>query len=224
MRLRWVGAPIVGIESIVFCRVCKCMFARLFKNLVFKFDCLPDCFMCSADFPKMIVDRKHHKFNKWKRKEIGIRIPNDPVCQNIMEEINEPLLCGSVPEAAEDQIGILRPGQLDDINEEEWDGNDVEEEMDMWSDDEDSDLWPAGYDIDQLYSMTTSPSDFYDAPYYELSNTETLPWARLVDCVVLNGPRGGSKFGMLSTVVDCTGDSPTIVRQGKGPFDESLYK
>ena len=41
---------------------------------------------------KMIVDRKHHRLNKWRRKEIGVRMPDDSICRNILEGLHEPLL------------------------------------------------------------------------------------------------------------------------------------
>ena len=52
----------------------------------------------SENVPKMIVDRKHHKLKKINRKEIGVRIPDDPLVQYIIDQVNEPLLCGSIPQ------------------------------------------------------------------------------------------------------------------------------
>ena len=60
----------------------------------------------SNEVPKMIVDRKHHRLNKWRRKEIGVRMPDDCICRNILESLHEPLLSGSVPQAAEDEVGV----------------------------------------------------------------------------------------------------------------------
>ena len=50
----------------------------------------------ASNFPKMVLERKNHKLNKWKRKEIGVRMPDDPVCSAILAQLDEPLLCGSV--------------------------------------------------------------------------------------------------------------------------------
>ena len=48
---------------------------------------------------------------RFKRKEIGIRISDDPVCQFLLNELQSPLLAGSVPEAAEDSFDIDFPTQ-----------------------------------------------------------------------------------------------------------------
>ena len=166
-----------------------------------------------SNLPKMIVDRKHHKLNKWKRTEIGIRIPDDAICSAILNDLNEPLLCGSVPEAAEDQLGIIRPGVLYNIDEDE-DDNSLDD------DEDDDDI----YDLAEGEGLEYDDLAIFDSPYYELNNMEKLPWAHAIDVVVLNGPRGGSKFGELSTVVDLTGESPVLVREGKGVFIESDYR
>jgi tRNA threonylcarbamoyl adenosine modification protein (Sua5/YciO/YrdC/YwlC family) len=60
----------------------------------------------SKQVPKFIVEHNHH-VKRFKRKEIGIRMPDDPVCSYILEKLDEPLLCGSVPEASEDVIGMI---------------------------------------------------------------------------------------------------------------------
>lgn len=68
----------------------KQLFKMLKKNLPGPYTfILP----ASSDLPKMIYqDGK----KKWKRSEIGVRIPDDPICQAIVEQIGEPLLCSSV--------------------------------------------------------------------------------------------------------------------------------
>lgn len=45
------------------------------------------------ELPKMIY--KSGK-RKWKRKTVGIRIPDDPVAHSVLQELNEPLLCSTV--------------------------------------------------------------------------------------------------------------------------------
>jgi len=37
-------------------------------------------------------DRIHPK--RWKRKEIGVRLPDDPICAALLSQLDEPLLCG----------------------------------------------------------------------------------------------------------------------------------
>ena len=74
----------------------------------------------SSLVPKMIIDRKHHKLNKWRRKEIGVRMPDDELCRSILDAVGEPLLSGSVPQAAEDELGIVFDASCDD-----GDGDDV---------------------------------------------------------------------------------------------------
>ena len=69
----------------------KDMFKVLKKNLPGPYTfILP----ASEQLPKMIY--KEGK-KKWKRKEIGIRIPDDPVCQALLEDLDEPLLASTVP-------------------------------------------------------------------------------------------------------------------------------
>ena len=160
----------------------------------------------SSMVPKMIVDRKHHKLNKWRRKEIGVRMPADDVCQAIVDAVDAPLLSGSVPQAAEDDIGI---GFL--VADGDYDADDDDELDDMFGGDADE------WDVDH---------DYHDTSYHRLDLTESLPWANQVDFVVLNGPRGGGTNEVLSTVIDLAqaqnGAGPEIVRQGKGQLDSAL--
>jgi tRNA threonylcarbamoyl adenosine modification protein (Sua5/YciO/YrdC/YwlC family) len=156
----------------------------------------------SSLVPKMIIDRKHHKLNKWRRKEIGVRMPDDELCSSILDALGEPLLSGSVPQAAEDELGIVFDASCDD-----GDGDDDWEEE---GDDDDG----SSHDEDH---------DYHDVSYHRLHLTELLPWANQVDFVVLNGERGGGTSDQLSTVVDLArGSSPLVVRQGKGQLDPAL--
>ena len=155
----------------------------------------------SSEVPKMIVDRKHHRLNKWRRKEIGVRMPDDLICKEIMGGLGEPLLSGSVPQAAEDEVGveyISTSGYEDELDEEEQEEDEegLQEEH-----------------------------DYFDTSYIELDLTENLPWAKQVDFVVLNGPRGGGSIDTLSTVVDLAQKGPPlIVRQGRGELDSTFLE
>ena len=159
----------------------------------------------SSEVPKMIVDRKHHRLNKWRRKEIGVRMPDDSICRNILESLHEPLLSGSVPQAAEDEIGveyISSQGHKDGGSLDEGRG-----------------------ECDDVDDIDEGKHDFFDTSYIELDFAENLSWAKEVDFVVLNGPRGGGSIDTLSTVVDLTqNEVPVLVRQGKGKLDPALIQ
>lgn len=58
----------------------------------------------SKEFPKQILKSDGH-VKRWKRKEIGVKMPLDEICAYIMDALDEPLICGSVPEDAEDELG-----------------------------------------------------------------------------------------------------------------------
>ena len=60
----------------------------------------------SKEVPKLILENERH-VRRWKRKEIGVRLPDDAICEYILGATDEPLLCGSVPEALEDEVGLL---------------------------------------------------------------------------------------------------------------------
>lgn len=160
----------------------------------------------SSLVPKMIVDRKHHKLNKWRRKEIGVRMPADEVCRAIVDAVDEPLLSGSVPQAAEDELGIAFLVADGDYNGDDYDYDDDTEE------DGEMDEWDADH-------------DYHDTSYHRLDLMESLPWANQVDFVVLNGARGGGTNEELSTIVDLAhSNKPMIVRQGKGLLDAALLE
>jgi len=48
----------------------------------------------SPALPKVVY---HDGQRQWKRSEIGVRIPDDPVCAALLDELDEPLLCSTVP-------------------------------------------------------------------------------------------------------------------------------
>lgn len=58
----------------------------------------------SKEFPKLILKSDGH-VKRWKRKEIGVKMPSDEICSYIMDALDVPLICGSVPEDAEDELG-----------------------------------------------------------------------------------------------------------------------
>ncbi|KAF3327684.1 Telomere recombination [Carex littledalei] len=88
-----------------------------------------------------------------KRREVGVRMPDDIVCQYILEALDSPLICTSVKYPAEDEW-VLDPVVIADIYKQEG-----------------------------------------------------------VDFIVDDGVRAAEP----STVVDLTGDYPTVIRLGKGP-------
>jgi len=164
----------------------------------------------SKEFPKLILDNEFH-IRRWKRKEIGVRIPFDTVCSYIMEALDVPLICGSVPEDAEDELGILSISSI--IND---DKEDKDEDYDQDEDEED--------DYQEDYNLNHKELDL-------------CQWFNKVNFVVENGPRGliidessdiikgkknkekVSKLGGLSTIIDLTRGKPVILRQGRGVID-----
>lgn len=142
--------------------------------------------------PKMVVDHHHHHVKRFKRKEIGVRIPDDPICSFILDNLDAPLLSGSVPEANEDSVNIVFP-TVDDIESE----NSVDELVD---------------DGPHVYQ---GGSDGY------MFDLTTAPWASKVDFIIENGPRGEEGKESLSTIVDLTSGTPIVIRTGKGDFDFS---
>jgi tRNA threonylcarbamoyl adenosine modification protein (Sua5/YciO/YrdC/YwlC family) len=79
---------------------------RIFKLLKTS---LPGAFTfilpASKELPKVVMSEKIHP-RRWRRKEIGIRIPNDPICAAILQDMQVPLLCGSVPGHPEDWMNL----------------------------------------------------------------------------------------------------------------------
>ena len=50
-------------------------------------------FAATNDLPRMVLEHKNRSAKTWKRRQIGIRIPSDDVCREIIEELGKPLLC-----------------------------------------------------------------------------------------------------------------------------------
>jgi tRNA threonylcarbamoyl adenosine modification protein (Sua5/YciO/YrdC/YwlC family) len=137
------------------------------------------------------------KLIKWKRREIGVRIPNDPITLLLMKDMDVPLLMGSIPEAGEDYVEIALRAKVIADEEEGEDGGigagDVFDDEDNGSDDE---------------------ADYHNVQYFE--SMFELPWATKVDFIVIGGERGGGSAEKLSTIVDLTAGEPQVIRQGKG--------
>ena len=94
-------------------------------------------------------------FNKSKKKEVGIRIPDHPIPTEIVRQLGSPIVTTSV---------------IDD---------------------------------DEILEYTTDPSMIYENFKYK------------VDLVI----DGGFGNNIASTIVDCTGDEPEIIRQGLGELE-----
>ena len=56
----------------------------------------------SKEVPSILVDHKKH-MRRWKRREIGVRIPHDAICASILQDVGDALISGSVPEFREDE-------------------------------------------------------------------------------------------------------------------------
>jgi len=94
------------------------------------------------------------------RKSVGVRMPDDVICKAILEKLDEPLLCTSVKQRAEDEW------MLDPV----------------------------------IIADTYGASDGREG----------------VDFVV----DGGERLAYPSTVVDMTGQKPTLLRRGKGLVED----
>jgi tRNA A37 threonylcarbamoyladenosine synthetase subunit TsaC/SUA5/YrdC len=167
----------------------------------------------SENVPKFVIGQRHpgHKTRKWKRKEIGVRIPNDEVSLLIMQDMDVPLLTGSVPESGEDYVDIALRSLSATDQADIGDDGDADDFADM------NDLPDMDDDINDY------ESDFNDTDYFQALHD--FPWAKMVDFIVVNGPRGGGKAELLSTIVDLTvSDNPVVIRQGKGVLGEFLKK
>ncbi|KAL6661859.1 hypothetical protein ACP70R_001243 [Stipagrostis hirtigluma subsp. patula] len=69
----------------------------------------------SKQFPKQCI--KHGSSTRYaKRRQVGVRIPDDPICQAILQNLDEPLICTSVKYLSEDEW-ILDPVIIADIYE-----------------------------------------------------------------------------------------------------------
>lgn len=146
----------------------------------------------SKETPKLVVEH-NNKVKRFKRKEIGVRMPDDPICEYLLGKLDVPLLCGSVPEASEDVIGML----FSHVDSEG---------------DKDESAWRK--------EMETANNELdFDQKTDYMAAMEELDWLDKVDFIIENGPRGLDGPSTLSTVVDLTSGRPIVIRQGKGAYD-----
>ncbi|CAM9131334.1 unnamed protein product [Pylaiella littoralis] len=156
------------------------------------------------EVPRMLIEHKHHK-KTWKRKEIGIRLPDAPVLLDLLQQLDGPLLCSSVPSEF--------PGDGD------WGRGHGPAAPDFDSDDDDDDDgdddgWEGGREEDGGASRGAWHDDALvsgDPAAIEAA------WGHAVDFVV---DAGMLQIGGFSTVVDAVGVEPKVVREGLG--DPSL--
>jgi tRNA threonylcarbamoyl adenosine modification protein (Sua5/YciO/YrdC/YwlC family) len=64
-------------------------------------------FPATNDLPRMILEHKNRSAKTWKRRQIGVRIPSDDICREIMEELGKPLLCAGAPSPPACLLGML---------------------------------------------------------------------------------------------------------------------
>ena len=146
----------------------------------------------SKSLPKVIVSSKTH-VKRWKRKEIGVRIPNSLIINNLLEDSSLPLLCGSIPGMGEDTKSLLLLTKAGGIDEDEDQGAEiVSSESDSMCDAED------------CSEAVTK--------YKDLINLD-VPWIRLVDFVVMDGEKRELEWGR-TTIVDLTSGDPVTLREG----------
>ncbi|CAM9582241.1 unnamed protein product, partial [Scytosiphon promiscuus] len=63
------------------------------------------------EVPRMLIEHKHHK-KTWKRKEIGIRLPDAPILLDLLQQLDGPLLCSSGGEDGEVSRGAWNDDAL----------------------------------------------------------------------------------------------------------------
>jgi len=110
-------------------------------------------FPSTNELPRVILDHKKHT---WKRKEIGVRVPDDPCCLAILQGLDNPVLVYSVPRESKGEMQPFDPALV----------------LERWENE--------------------------------------------IDFVVANGARDE---GMSTTVIDMTKDSPELLREGVGSWE-----
>ncbi|KAM0889987.1 hypothetical protein ACQ4PT_027345 [Festuca glaucescens] len=80
---------------------------------------LPGPYTCilpaTKELPKQCI--KHGSSTRYaKRRQVGVRMPDDPICQAILQNLEEPLICTSVKYLSEDEW-MLDPVYIADIYE-----------------------------------------------------------------------------------------------------------
>ncbi|CAM9743273.1 unnamed protein product [Chrysoparadoxa australica] len=73
----------------------KSLFKRLKKALPGPYTLI---LPATHEVPRVLLQHKAHK-KTWKRREIGVRMPDQPICLKILQGLESPLLCSSVPHA-----------------------------------------------------------------------------------------------------------------------------
>ncbi|CAN0392425.1 unnamed protein product [Ascophyllum nodosum] len=144
------------------------------------------------EVPRMLQEYKHHK-KTWKRKEIGIRLPDAPVLLNLLEKLDRPLLCGSVPADLPGEGAVGR----------DWKEGDEKDEGD--EEEEDDDLGEAGREAREAWGEDAMVSG--DPASIERA------FGHAVDFVV---DAGVLEVGGFSTIVDAVGAEPIVLREGIG--------
>eukprot|EP00466_Bigelowiella_natans_P002501 jgi/Bigna1/83659/fgenesh1_pg.112_\ len=63
----------------------------------------------SNKLPKIIIEHKEHK-RGWRRKEIGVRMPKEPIVLEFLKLLDNPVLCSSVPVSRDSKILATHAG------------------------------------------------------------------------------------------------------------------
>lgn len=119
----------------------------------------------SKAVPKIVMSDKIHP-KRWRRKEIGIRLPDDPIYEAIIGQLDEPLLCGSVPGQPEDWSEInlaLRARENEGDNSDDDDRMDVSSQQDDMSREEITMAYPWTNQVDFIVEagwVKTYPSKY----------------------------------------------------------------
>jgi len=130
---------------------------------------------------------------RWRRNEIGVRIPNDLCVNLLMSKLDQPLLCGSVPGHPEDWLGLDLPS-LNDIKSDNIDNTEFE-------------YMPK----DKLF-----PSEGISALYPWTSQVDFIIDGGMRGEPIATSTATPDDASGLTTVVDLTSGESVIVRKGKG--------
>lgn len=179
----------------------------------------------SKNIPKLIVEHNKH-VKRFKRNEIGVRMPADDVCMYILSLMDVPLLCGSVPESGEDVSELLfAPLSTEDINSngDEYYLKNKTNRLTLSTTATAKGRSDGRRGQDEEDSNNNHSNDSNDESnnfkYNYMNDVVRVPWVDKVDFIVENGPRGLEGVSSLSTIVDLTLGKPVVIRQGKGIFD-----
>mmetsp|Transcript_8 Transcript_8/g.24 ORF Transcript_8/g.24 Transcript_8/m.24 type:complete len:275 (-) Transcript_8:212-1036(-) len=67
----------------------------------------------TTEVPRIVIEHKSNR-KSWKRREIGVRVPDDAYCQAVLDLLDEPLLCNSVPQTRESMTLACNPADIGD--------------------------------------------------------------------------------------------------------------